>query len=172
MKLGIELHPDRFLQFFPSYLPSPWEVPWSVSKVWVLVLLLKTAHFARFSKHLLSYKIIEIFAWFYLMIGRLIMFLLGLREFPEIIFSRFREFPGIREKIPGNSRESKIHYIGNEKHHFYYGNWSVLTFFGHIQPTCGHIHQRTLISHQKIFFEKILEFWEPKSQDFWKATNL
>ena len=92
--------------------------------------------------------------------------LLGLGEFPDICNSRFREFPGIREKSPGNSRESQIHYIGIKETLLLQLEWIDLTVFGHISSNCGHIQRNVLIKLPKIFYEKNISRQSPNSKIF------
>ena len=69
----------------------------------------------------------------------------GMGLFPEMICSREREFPGIAEKIPGNSRECKIHYIGQSKVFIFMVKMVLFATFEHILSNCGQIQSIILI---------------------------
>jgi len=74
---------------------------------------------------------------------------LGMGLFPEMICSREREFPGIAEKIPGNSREFKIHYIGQSKVYIFPTKMVLFATFEHNQSNYGQIRSKILIFFQK-----------------------
>ena len=91
---------------------------------------------------------------------------LGMGLFPEMICSREREFPGIAEKIPGNSREFKIHYIGYSKFYIFTVKRVLFASFGYFWSNYGQIQSKILFFFKIKKLKNVIRLLAKKIQVF------